>query len=219
MSIFKNYIYNLFYQIILIIVPVVTIPYVTGVFGASNIGIYSLSDSIIQCFILFGTFGQFMYASRQIAYVRDDFELKSKTFWEILCLKLGFTAIALIVYLIFITFSHFENKSIFFIQAINLLGMAFDVSWLFMGVEDFKKLALRGISIKISGVILIFTLIKTPLDLWKYALIIILINILSNLILWCYVPKLVKPVKIKLKGVISHIKPGIPLFLTSVQLS
>lgn len=218
MKILKNYLYNLTYQIVLIIVPVITIPYVAKVLGTEGIGIYSFSESIIQYFILFGTFGQTLYASRQTAYVRDDFEQLSKTFWEIFWLKFSFTIISLIIYLVFLAFSGISNKYIFLLQTINLLGFAFDISWLFIGMEDFKKLALRGVSIKVIGLIFIFLLVKTTGDLWKYALILIFINVLSNLILWMYVLGHVKFIKINIKGILSHIKPAAPLFLTRIMI-
>ena len=39
-SIAKNYIYNLTYQILSILLPVITTPYLSRVLGAENIGIY-----------------------------------------------------------------------------------------------------------------------------------------------------------------------------------
>ena len=41
----KNYIYNLSYQIFVIIVPLITMPYLARVLRADNIGIYSYVTS------------------------------------------------------------------------------------------------------------------------------------------------------------------------------
>ena len=38
-SITKNYIYNLAYQILIILLPIITAPYLSRVLGAENIGI------------------------------------------------------------------------------------------------------------------------------------------------------------------------------------
>ena len=54
-SLKKNYIYNLIYQIIVLILPLVTAPYVSRVLGAERIGIYSYTISISAYFITFGT--------------------------------------------------------------------------------------------------------------------------------------------------------------------
>lgn len=71
-SVTKNYIYNLIYQILVIVLPLITTPYISGVLGAEKIGIYSFTTSIATYFILFGSLGVAMYAQREIAYVQDD---------------------------------------------------------------------------------------------------------------------------------------------------
>ena len=86
-SIIKNYIYNLTYQLLTIILPVVTTPYLSRVFGAENIGIYSYTISIVTYFILFGSLGVAMYGQREIAYVQDNKQEMSKTFYEIVIMR------------------------------------------------------------------------------------------------------------------------------------
>ena len=79
----KNYIYNLIYQIISIIVPLVTAPYVVRVLGAKGTGIYSYVNSLVSLITTFAMLGLFGYGNRQIAYVRDDKEKLDSTFWRI----------------------------------------------------------------------------------------------------------------------------------------
>ena len=66
-SITKNYIYNLTYQVLVLILPLFTTPYISRILGAENIGIYSYTLSITTYFILFGSLGISMYAQREIA--------------------------------------------------------------------------------------------------------------------------------------------------------
>ena len=87
-SISKNYLYNLFYQILVIVMPLITTPYLSRVLGAEAIGIYSYTLSIATYFILFGTLGISLYGQREIAYVQEDDKKRSITFWEILFLKI-----------------------------------------------------------------------------------------------------------------------------------
>ena len=84
-SITKNYIYNLFYQILIIIVPLITTPYLSRVLGAENIGIYSYTLSITTYFILLGSLGVSTYGQREIAYVRDDKKLTTKIYSPNFC--------------------------------------------------------------------------------------------------------------------------------------
>ena len=70
-SITKNYTYNVIYQILVMVIPLITTPYVSRVLGAEPIGIYSYTLSIATYFILFGTLGVGMYGQREIAYVQN----------------------------------------------------------------------------------------------------------------------------------------------------
>ena len=45
-SVAKNYFYNVAYQVLAIILPIITTPYLSRVLGAENIGIYSYTISI-----------------------------------------------------------------------------------------------------------------------------------------------------------------------------
>ena len=71
-SIKKNYVYNLIYQVLVIIIPIITIPYVSRVLGARNIGIYGYTLSISAYFILIGSLGVALYGQREIAYVQNN---------------------------------------------------------------------------------------------------------------------------------------------------
>lgn len=70
MKVVKNYLYNAFYQIFVLLVPLVTTPYLSRVLGPHGVGINSYTNSIIQYFILAGSIGIGMYGNRQIAFVR-----------------------------------------------------------------------------------------------------------------------------------------------------
>ena len=86
-SVVKNYIYNLSYQVLILILPLVTTPYISRVLGAENIGIYSYTLSISAFFILFGSLGVALYGKREIAYKQKDKKKYSIVFWEIVLLR------------------------------------------------------------------------------------------------------------------------------------
>ena len=51
-KVFKNYLFNAGYQLLAIIVPLVTTPYISRVLNADGIGIYSFTFSIVSYFTL-----------------------------------------------------------------------------------------------------------------------------------------------------------------------
>ena len=81
-SIKRNVIYNISYQILALIVPLTTAPYISRVLGADGIGIYSYTFSIAHYFVLFTMLGVLNYGNRSISRVRDDDKLRSSTFWS-----------------------------------------------------------------------------------------------------------------------------------------
>ena len=216
-SVKKNYLYNVTYQILLIILPLLTAPYISRVLGAESIGIYSYALSISAYFISFGSLGVDLYAQREIAYYQDDKKSYSKTFWEITILRLFTMAISIIIF--YFTFASNGDYQIFFkILLIELIGKCFDISWFFKGLEDFKKIVLRNLVIKILSIIAIFTFVKTPSNLNLYFWIYVLSVILGNLSLWLYLPKYVCKIKISALKIFRHLKPTISLFIPQIAI-
>lgn len=79
----KNYLYNLMNQLVTILLPIITIPYISRILGPDGLGKYSLTSAYAQYFVLFGMIGLSMYCSREVAYIKDDENNLSKTFWEL----------------------------------------------------------------------------------------------------------------------------------------
>ena len=86
-SIAKNYIYNLIYQMLIVLLPLITTPYLSRVLGSDGIGTFSYTLSIVTFFILFGSLGVSLYGQRTIAYTSDDQKESSKNFFELVILK------------------------------------------------------------------------------------------------------------------------------------
>lgn len=147
MNIFKNYIYQFIYQLINIVFPLLTLPYISKVLGAENLGIYTYSFSIITYLVLVSDLGIRNYGSRKIAYCREnEYELK-KFFWELFLQK--FYISILIFLLSFIYFFYTNKNKIFLIQIFYIIISFLDISWLYQGLEDFKKIMLRNLILKL----------------------------------------------------------------------
>lgn len=212
-SVAKNYLYNVAYEILAIIIPLITTPYLSRVLGAEKIGIYSYTISIVTYFILFGSLGIAMYGKREIAFVQKDEEKRSKTFFEILILKLITLTISMIIFY-FSFCSHGKYQIYYTILLLEIVANIFDISWYFQGLEEFKKTVIRNTIIKVISAISIFIFVKTQGDLAKYFFIYVLSTLLGNITLWMYLPKYIKRVKkINIK---KHIKPTIMLFIPQI---
>jgi O-antigen/teichoic acid export membrane protein len=217
MSIAKNYVYNVIYQITLIIIPLITVPYISRVLGSSGVGINAYTNSIVQYFVLLGTIGISLYGNRAIAYVRDNKVQLSKTFWGITILKFMTTFISFMAFLLFLNYTKGYHL-IFLIQSIYILAAAIDVSWLFMGLEDFRKTVVRNLIVRIMGVICIFIFVRNASDLWKYVSILAASQLFGQMTMWIYLPRIILMTKLKWKDIYTHIRPSFSFFVPQVAV-
>ena len=86
----KNYIYNTAYQLLVIITPLVTAPYISRVLHTDGVGLYSYTSTIAAVFALFAGLGFSAYGQREVAYNQDDIHKRSVIFFEIVLFRLFF---------------------------------------------------------------------------------------------------------------------------------
>ena len=216
-SVKRNYIYNLSYQILVIILPLITAPYISRVLGAENIGIYSYTTSISAYFILFGSLGISLYAQREIAYHQENKKENTKTFLEIVLLRFFTMIISITIFCL--TFVINGEYSFFYkILMVELIAQCFDISWFFSGLEEFKKTVFRNLIVKFISVISIFLFVRNSNDLNLYFWIYVLSALIGNLSLWFYLPKYLTKVNIKELNIIKHLKPTLALFIPEIAI-
>lgn len=216
----KNYLYNVIYQILTMILPLVTAPYISRVIGADGTGIYSYTYSIASYFILFAMLGLNNYGNRKIAQVRDNKEKLSKEFISIYRVQMIMSIIVISCYYIYIVFLCKQNKVIAMIQAIYVISALFDINWLFFGLEKFKIIVTRNIIIKVISTIFIFVIVKDKGDLWKYTVIMSSSILISQIIMWTFLKRNINiKAKVPLKNSKEHIKPLLILFIPAIATS
>ena len=216
MKVVKNYFYNMGYQILILLVPLVTVPYVARVLGAQGVGINDYTNAVISFFLLFGQMGILTYGNREIAYHRDNKFERSKIFWEISIMQLVLVSLAYCVFYIFI--SNFSQVYYWFFLAQSLLIIAgiFDISWYFMGLEDFQKTIGRNMLVKLVSIGLIFSFVKTPNDVGKYILILSGSQLLGNITLWPYLVKSIQFIQLSKLHPFSHFNPALLMFIPTI---
>lgn len=167
-SVKQNFIYNLAYQVLTFLTPLITTPYLSRVLGAEKLGVYSYSYSIAYYFVLFAMLGLNNYGNREIAKVRDNKTLCSQTFWSIYGLQVITSIIAIIAYCIYALFIECEVISWFML--LYIISALFDINWFFWGMEEFKITVIRNTIIKLATVIGILLFVKSQADIYIYIL-------------------------------------------------
>ena len=212
-----NYLYNVIYQVFLLIVPLIVTPYVSRVLEPSGVGKYSFSYSLITYFTIVGALGFGYYAQREIAKAQNDKMRMSKLFWEINICRLIPVLFSLIVNVILCLLNVYgDYTNLMLIFNMNIIAIAFDIAFYFQGNENFLKLVSTSVIIKLLSIISIFIFVKTVNDLWIYALINSLLVIFSNLALWIGIHKYLTKVKFNELKPLRHLKGTIRLFIPTI---
>ena len=219
MSVRKNFILNIFKLSINLVFPLVTFPYISRILLPEEIGRVIYVQSITNYFLLFINLGIPLYGIREIAKVRNNKLEKSKVFLEIFFLNMITTIFGLIVYLCFYSLNIIKNdKEIFLIFSIVLLFNFLSVDWFFQGIEDYKYITIRTVSIKILSTLFLFIFVKKNSDIYIYSIIVVFSLVGSN---FFNIIRAVKLVHLKLKGlnIKRHLKGIFIIFSMNLAIS
>ena len=210
----RNYLYNIIYQVLLIIVPLITAPYLARVLSSESLGVYGYINSVVSVITTFGLLGLQSYGFRQIAYDRDNQNTLNSSFSSIYELRI---LLLLIITAIYIPFSLISTYRVFFlIQYALIVAQFIDISWLFIGIEDLRIVSFRNLLAKILSVIGIMLLVKNDDDLWLYFALFAFITLVTAISVY---PIALKHVRFCFQGITAigiHIVPALKLFIPQI---
>lgn len=182
-SIKSNFIFNLICQLIAIIVPLITVPYLSRTLLEEGVGLYSYAESIVSYFVLLAGLGSVSYAQREIGACSENKEKSSRTFWEIFIIRLLTALFSLSIYVVFIVFKH-NNDFVYIFLCLNIVNVIFDISWFFWGREEFALVSTINSLSKVLTTVLIFVFVKNQDDVGIYILILSGMMVVANLLSW-----------------------------------
>ena len=213
-----NFIFNAIYQLSTILVPLITMPYLSRVIGPAGLGEYSFAYSVAFYFTIFIKLGLNNYGNRTIAYVKDDKEALSKTFWEIYCFQLFLGVILFAIYIVYSVFFS-PNKTLGIVMGIFVFSSIIDINWCLYGLEKFKVTSTRDVITKILVTLCIFMFVKCPEDVWLYAFLYSMGMFINQLIVIPLAKGEISFCKVRAEDVFKHIKPNLVLFIPVVTVS
>ena len=137
-SVSTNFIFNFLNQILAVLVPFITVPYLARTLGPAGIGEYSFALSLVAYFASFTNLGVNLYGQRQIAYLKNENkEVYSKVFWELVLLRVCLGIISSVTYFLLIVRIS-DSYLLSALLTLEILNMILDIQWLFQGFENFS---------------------------------------------------------------------------------
>ena len=217
-SVRKNFIFRAGYEVLLLLTPFITTPYIARVLNSDGLGIVSYTGSIMAFFTMFAALGTPQYGMREIARNRDNPEKATRLFWEIELLTVFTSSVCLMVWIGVCVFYR-EYSPYLFAMIPTLLGTMFDISWYFTGYEKVGYTVGRNTVFKILGIVLLFTFIKSRNDLLLYVFLTSLTGMLGSLSMWSFLPKML--VKTDLRGlhIWCHFQETLVYFIPTIATS
>lgn len=212
--------YNLMYQMFVLVIPLITAPYISRTLHADGLGTFSYVSSVAYYFFILITLGLNNYGNRTIAKCGDDQDLRTQTFWSIYGMQFSVGAVVTIFYILYtVIFAEEAFKHYFVIYSIYVVSAAFDINWFFFGIQRFKTTAIRSAVVRILSLTLIFVLVKGKNALTYYMLITAGSTLLSSAILWVRLRRYISFYRPKLAEVTAHIRPNLVLFIPILAMS
>lgn len=221
-SVLKNYLYNLSYQLLLLVVPLITMPYLARTIGIDNQGTFSILYAVSSTFVMLGCVGLNLYGQREIAYHKNDPVERNRIFWEIELVRFATLFVSLLIYFGFSWYNthvvgivNVYEPLYFLLFAVEIPASMLDISWYYQGVENFRLQTVRNFIVKLLGLVLILLLVKDRNDLWVYIVIYTGMNLFGNLTLWFGKLRdgFVRP---RAKAMRSHLRRSFFMFLPQI---
>ncbi|MCT7806138.1 MAG: oligosaccharide flippase family protein [Lactobacillus crispatus] len=183
---FLNILYNAVYQIFIVLVPLITVPYLSRVLGPKTYGIYSSVNNTVQFLMIFCILSVSYVGMRTISRTRTYGTPQELTnaFWGVWYFQ-GIAGIITILVTVFVaTVFHVQYWFYILLMVPYLISAQVDISWFFQGLADFGRVVLKNTAVKLVSVVLILLWVKSPADLWKYLLIMSVSTMLGSFVFW-----------------------------------
>lgn len=212
----KNFAFQIIYQTVILVIPLIVSPYLTRTMGSTALGAYTYTYSIAYYFVVFAMLGINKHGQRIIAQRRNDPEKLRTTFWSLYFIHAIASILSLAFYFVYVFVICDSDREIALIQGVYVFSATLDITWLFYGLEKFKIVSIRNAIIKVIETVCIFVLVKSPSDLREYTLIMTLSICLGQAVMLPQAVSAISPIRFSKGDLVEHIKPLFTLFAAVV---
>lgn len=214
----RNIVYNAITQLIIVLIPLITAPYIARKLDVELIGNYNYCFSIVSFFGLFANLGISVTGISLVGKAKNDKKALSKLFFELMGLRFIFTLVTLFAYVFFVIITR-EFYYYFMIFSLLIISTFLDITWLFQGLEEFKIVFIRTILVRLILLVLTFVLVKSKESIYIYVWINVLSTLIPNILLFPYLKKIICKVPINEVKPFRNFDTIIKFFLPGVVYS
>ena len=186
-----NVIVNVIRTFVLTLLSFITFPWVCRYLGNSAVGTYTWANTFVAYFLILAKIGIPTLAVRECVKVRDDKEKLSNKVQGFFLLQSIATLLSfgLLCIVVFSVPQLREQNALIFILSLNFLVGAFSFEWVFIALEKQFYMAVRSIIALTISATLIIVFVTNPNDILIYAVIAILVTLITTISNLYYVRK------------------------------
>ena len=172
-TILENFVSLSAIQMVAMVLPLITLPYVLRVIGFEKYGLIVFSSSLVAYFTSLTDFSFKITGVRDVAVFKHSPKKIDIIYSKILIVKSIFLILSmLLISVIVILYPPFyQYKIIYFLSTLTLVGNVLFPEWFFQGIEKMRYITYLNIGIKVFFFLCIFLFIKEEEDYWIYPLL------------------------------------------------
>ena len=173
-SITKNAILNGCRNLLNLIFPLITFPYVSRTLLVEELGQYNFANTFVGYFTMLAALGIETYAVREGAKYRSDPEAFSRFVSQIFSINVVSTALSYLLMFLLTFFSEAfaDYRALIVILGLQILFTTIGTEWVYTACEDYTYITVRGIVFRVLSIVLMFVLVRAPGDVLQYAAVI-----------------------------------------------
>lgn len=217
-TLFKNVGWLLALQAVNIVLPFVTVPYVTRVFGAESYGVFSIALNWVTYFQLIVEYGFNLSATKKVVEIKEK-ERLNNLISAVVFSRLGLVAICFTIMLFLGALSLVTGDQLacMLVLFFMLIGIAIQLNWLFQGLQDMKFITIATAAARAFSVALIFLLINDPSQLMLYSFLYSITFLLSGVFTHYFAWKRygLRMGFVLFRQIVTEMRDGMPIFLSS----
>ena len=216
-----NALFSVIKTIMSLIFPLITFPYASRILLPEGIGKVNFANSIISYFGIIASLGISTYGIREASKIKNDKQQLSKFVIELFIINLISTIVSYaILYACIICIPKLqEYRLLLFICSLSIFFTTLGLEWLYNTFEEYGYITIRSFVFQIISIILLFLLVKTTNDYTKYACIIVISSVGSNICNFINARKFIDIRNIRKIEIKKHIKPILIFFGSTLAIS
>lgn len=185
-KVMENYFFMTILQILNMCFYLLIYPFLIRTLGQEGYGLYAYAASMVFLFVTFVNFGFDLPAAQQVALHSDDKQVLRSVLSCVQTAKIYIEMIAVLCFAVIMLINPIMGNApcVFWITFLQTLTFILFPQWYYQGLQKMKMVTYIQFGFRLLSLPFIFIFIKSPQDVWVFALITSLASVLGGITAW-----------------------------------